>query len=378
MPSTDAPQRILIIRPSALGDVCRSVPVLASLKRRWPDARVDWLVQDTFAPAIENHPDLGRAVLFPRARFGKWYSPATGAAVLAWLSALRRERYDLVIDCQGLARSGFFAWATGARRRIGYANAEELGWLGLTERIAVPRGSHTVDRMLRLAGAATGESGRAEPDMRLSVADSEREAVAGDPRLRGKRFAVIAPTSRWAGKLWPAARFAEVAHWIMGDGSEGSARVEAVVVVGAASERSQCGPLLELAARDTRVVDLVGQTSIARLMAVIEASSLVVGNDSASLHMAVGFNRPLVGLFGPTDVSRVGPYGRGHQVVRVLRPGDKLDHKDERNGREMMERITVGMVIDKVAEVVRAWEGGVAARPHRPLEQPVGSAQGTD
>ena len=151
------PERILIIRPSALGDVCRTVPVLVSLKRRWPRARVDWVVQDSFTAAIDCHPDLGRIVPFPRAQFDPWWrSPTAFAALMRWMGSLRRERYDLVLDCQGLLRSGIFARVTGAVRRIGYANAEELGWIGLNERVDAPMTEHTVDRMLRLAGEATG------------------------------------------------------------------------------------------------------------------------------------------------------------------------------------------------------------------------------
>lgn len=337
------PERILIIRPSALGDVCRTVPVLVSLKRRWPRARVDWVVQDSFAAAVEHHPDLGRVVPFPRAEFDPWWrSPTAFASLMRWMGGLRRERYDVVLDCQGLLRSGIFAGATGAARRIGYANAEEMGWIGLNERIDAPRSEHTVDRMLRLASAATGIE--AIRDMRLYSSTSEREAVAADARLGGggKRYAVIAPTSRWPGKLWPAERYAEVAKWLLDEG-----QFEAVAIVGAKSERGQIGPLLELARRDARVVDLVGATSIPRLMAVIEAASLVVANDSAAVHMAVGFDRPIVAIYGPTDVSRVGPYGRTESVLQVVREGDVFDHKDEARGREMMGRVSVGMVVER-------------------------------
>jgi len=350
------PERILIIRPSALGDVCRTVPVLASLKRRWPRARVDWVVQDSFAAAIENHPDLGRIVPFPRAEFDPWWrSPTAFAALMRWMGGLRRERYDVVLDCQGLLRSGIFARATGAARRIGYANAEEMGWIGLNERIDAPRSEHTVDRMLRLARAATGVNGGAPThDLRLYSAAIEREAVAADTRLGGRRYAVIAPTSRWPGKLWPAERYAEVAKWLLSEREGGAARFDAVVIVGAKSERVQIGPLLELASRDSRVVDLVGATSIARLMAVIEASSLVIANDSAAVHMAVGFDRPIVAIYGPTDVSRVGPYGRAKSVLQVVREGDVFDHKDEVRGKEMMGRVSVAAVVEKC----RMWNVG--------------------
>jgi ADP-heptose:LPS heptosyltransferase len=80
-------------------------------------------------------------------------------------------------------------------------------------------------------------------------------------------------------------------------------------------------------------------------MAVVEGSRLVVANDSAALHMAVGFGRPIVGLYGPTRLDLVGPYGRAAEVIQHVGPGDRLDHKDEGTGRALMERIAVEEVI---------------------------------
>jgi ADP-heptose:LPS heptosyltransferase len=99
------PSRILIIRPSALGDVCRTVPVLASLRRAWPQARIDWLVQDTFMDAIWYHPALTAAVPFPRAGLSADVKRLRLGRVLGWMGrTLREPGYDLVLDCQGLGR----------------------------------------------------------------------------------------------------------------------------------------------------------------------------------------------------------------------------------------------------------------------------------
>lgn len=336
------PQRILIIRPSALGDVCRSVPVLASLRAAYPNASIDWLVQDTFREAIASHPALNTAIPFPRREFGAWWRPGVIGAFRMWLRSLAAARYDLVLDCQGLARSGLFAWAARAPRRVGYADARELGWLGLTTRVRVPSSFHAVDRMLALVEGAGVEAVR---DMRLFAPPADREAVAHEA-LGTMRYAVIAPTSRWAGKQWPADRFAAVARELLSGRS-----VEAVVVVGSKTEREQIGPVLELAAADRRVIDLVGSTSIGRLMAVIERAALVVANDSAALHMAVGFDRPLVALYGPTRVDLVGPYGRADCVVQHVKPGERMDHKNAIAGRAMMERIQVEEVTALAARV---------------------------
>ena len=333
----EPPAKILLIRPSALGDVCRTVPVLASLKRAWPDAEIDWLVQDDFVDAIRAHPALRRAVPFPRRELGRALRRGRLREPLAWIRALRHERYNLVLDAQGLFRSGFLSRATGARRRVGHRAAREFAWLFYTDRERGSEGRHTVDRMLALLPVLGVEAGQ---DMQLVAPPEDRHAAASDARLAGK-YIVLAPTSRWPGKQWPADRYDSVAEHLLDSGA-----AQRIVIVGGPGEREQCLPLLDRASRDDRIIDLVGSTSIGRLMAVIERASLVVANDSAALHMAVGFDRPLVALFGPTRTDLVGPYRRDADVLQVIEPGDRFDHKDDARGLAMMERITTESVVE--------------------------------
>lgn len=350
------PERILIIRPSALGDVCRSVPVLVSLRRRYPNAVIDWLVQDSFVDAIRTHPDLDGVVPFARraVAIGRLWRPSAARRLMGLFGRLRDGRYDLVVDCQGLSRSGLFALVTGAPRRIGYRNAAELGWLALTDRVAAPVSWHTVDRMLALAEAVGAPAVR---DLRLYTpgeGETEAERLAGD-----QRFVVLAPTSRWEGKRWPADRFERLARVLLDRGE-----VERLVVVGGAGERDQCAGLIELARSDARVVDAVGSTSVAGLMGLIERAALVVANDSAALHLGVGFDRPIVGLYGPTDVSRVGPYGRERDVVRPADVPADVSHKDREAGRRIMERITFEEVeaacMERLRDSRRRADAGIA------------------
>lgn len=330
-------ERILLIRPSALGDVCRTVPVLATLRAAYPTARIDWLVQDSFAAAIEHHPALSRIIPFPRRAFARPFTPPALAAFFDWSSCLADGGYDLVVDAQGLARSALFASMTGARLRLGYANAQEGGALFYTRRVRVPRQRHTVDRMLSLV--SQGLDIPAIADMRLHADPAAQRQLEQDARLAPGTFVVLAPTSRWPAKRWPADRFAALAERLLADAAIAS-RAGSIALVGGPGERDQCLPLLALAARNPRLIDLVGATPIAQLMAIIQRASLVIANDSAALHMAVGFDRPAVALFGPTDVSRVGPYQRAADVIQLRHPGEPLDHKSA-TGASLMERIAV-------------------------------------
>jgi heptosyltransferase I len=330
----DSPRRILLIRPSALGDVARTVPVLVSLRRAYPAARIDWLVQASFADAVRAHPDLSGVV--PFARPGPGRGGATAFAAL--LRRLRAGSYDLVLDAQGLARSGLMAWATGAPRRIGHADAREGAWLAYTRRVPADPEMHTVDRMLTLARAAGAAPVSGPATMRLYTPPDCRGFTASHPALAGRPYAVLAPTSRWPAKQWPDDRFAALACRLRDRGL-------AVALVGAAGERSQVPACLDVSARDPGVANLIGATSVGQLMDLIEHAQLVVGNDSAALHIAVGFQRPLVGLYGPTRVHRVGPYRHHADVIQHVRACDTMRHKDP-SARALMERITLREVIE--------------------------------
>ncbi|MDX2116247.1 MAG: glycosyltransferase family 9 protein [Planctomycetota bacterium] len=323
--------------------MCRSVPVAVSVRAKWPGAEIDWLVQDSFAAAVEAHPAVSRVVRFPRSevRVGDWWMGRARRRLWSFLGSLRERRYDLVLDCQGLGRSGVFAWWTGAGRRVGFSSARELGWLGYTERHDAAASMHTVDRMLRLIELAGIEPVR---DMRLYTTEESRGRAA---ELAGEGgFIVVAPTSRWAGKRWPAERFVEVM-----EGLRREAPGVRAVIVGAEHEREQIGVLLERsAAWGGWAIDAVGRTPVGVLMALIERSRLVIANDSAALHMAVGFDRALIGLFGPTNVSLVGPYGRERDVIQEMHPGERNRHKNEAWGRAAMEAISSRRVLEAALE----------------------------
>ncbi len=337
LPALADPRKILLIRPSALGDVCRTVPVVAALRASYPQARIEWMVQQGFEDAVRNHPAVDAVVPFNRRALGRQILRGDLTETRVFLRSLRDAGYDTVIDAQGLARSAVFMWSTRAERRIGYRQAQEGAWLAANQRVDAPRDLHTVDRMLRLAAAAGADT--AHPDMRLATdPDAFSQVVLEYP----EPFAVIAPTSRWTSKRWPDDRYAKVARELLA-----RRRVERVIIVGAPGERDQCPACLALAAEHPRVTDRVGSTSVAVLMALIARAALVIANDSAAVHMAVGFNRPTIALYGPTDTARVGPYRREACVIQHREPGDRLDHKDDANAA-MMARITTDEVLARI------------------------------
>ncbi|MEM8494240.1 MAG: glycosyltransferase family 9 protein [Planctomycetota bacterium] len=308
MPSGD-PQRVLIVRPSALGDVARTVPAAVAIKRRWPKCDLSWVVNRPFAAAIEHHPAVDEVIPFDRDEPRR---------VWALMRALRRRRFDVVYDLQGLARSGLLAWSTRAKRRVGFADAREGGWLGCNVRHRVSRPADNdpgevwaLMKMLALLEADGLREARSldelAEDLRLAV-DPEQIAWADRWRtehgLTHGRTLVVAPTAQWGCKCWPADRFAEAAAALVTDASRGLDPT--VVAVGASHEAERVEAFRE-SLRTRGIESVWPQTNVAGLMAVLAGARLLLANDSAPLHLAVGLGVPTVSVFGPTDPALVGP-----------------------------------------------------------------------
>ena len=145
------PERIALIKPSALGDIMNCLPVLTALRQRFPQAQISWIVNRSFAPLLQNHPDLDEVIPFERNL--TWFRPITGLSALGrFIRQLRERRFDLAIDLQGLFRTGLIAYITGAKRRVGLASAREGASWFYTEVVDDTIGSpHAVDRCWTVA-----------------------------------------------------------------------------------------------------------------------------------------------------------------------------------------------------------------------------------
>lgn len=324
-----SPKRILIVRTSALGDVARTVPALVELRRTYPDATIDWLVKDSFVDVVRAHPALNQPVEFPRDHRKK---------LPQCVRDLRGAHYDLAVDLEGQFRS---AWITGksrAARRVGYANAREvkmITWWFYNQRAHVPEDMHTVDRMLALLHRTNVTQSDGDPDMRLYVPDEgnqwhQQHVVPNGP------YVTLAPTANHDCKCWPIESFIEIAKRLRAAGRR-------VVVLARPDERDKVQPL-------TDAVDVdMPTTTVAQLMAVIAGTDLIVCNDSAALHIAVGLDRPAVALFGPTDPALVGPYRRDADVItpQGIEPHQQQSYRREKDNR-LIARIAVETVWDRI------------------------------
>jgi lipopolysaccharide heptosyltransferase I len=306
-------RNILILKPSAIGDVVHALPVLAGLRRRFPAARIAWLVNPGCADVLDGHPALDEVILFERERFGRMTRSADAALGFArLLGELRRRRFDLALDLQGLFRSGFLAAASGARVRVGLSDAREFAGVFHTHRIdAGPPDAHAVDRLWRVAAALGCPGGPTD----FAVAPSPQARAGADRLLAeagippGAPFAVLVVGAMWATKLWSAEGFAAVARGLA------ARRGLPSVILGGAGDSVRAERVAALC--DGAAANLAGRTGLREAVAVLARATVVITNDTGPMHIAAALDRPLVGVFGPTSPERTGPFRRPASVVRA-------------------------------------------------------------
>lgn len=309
------PARILIVKPSSLGDVVHALPTVARIRRRFPAAHIAWLINENLTSLLSHCPLINELIPFPR---------HDAAKLPALLQRLRARRFDLVVDLQGLLRSGLFTAVTGAPRRIGLSDAREGSRLFYNEIVTVPR-CHAVDRYLRAATHLGCEPGPVEFPLGLPQSST----------LNPRPFIAVNPSARWPTKLWGETRFAELIRQLP---------PERVVLTGSADE----APMIERIAQGRR--SLAGKTDLFELAELYSQCAVVITNDTGPMHIAVAVGTPVVAIFGPTEPALTGPYGARHIVLRAGIPcspcfRDRCRHSPT---MECMAKVTVEQVLAAV------------------------------
>jgi len=275
------PRDILVIKPSSLGDVVHALPAVALVKKRWPEARLRWLINPEWAPLLEGNPDVREAVLFPR---GEFRGLAGMARIPAWAKTMRREqRADLALDFQGLLRSALIARLCCRGDIVGLSDARE-GARFLYHRTADVRGiAHAVDRYLALVTCLGIEI--SQPLEWPLPAGSPPEGFSFEAP-----FILLHPFSRGAGKSLSVADTLEFCH---------AMAPWPVILAGRTSEAvPQLG----------HVTDLLNRTTLPELIWLLRRAAFVVSVDSGPMHIAAALTPRLISLHTWSDPGKVGPY----------------------------------------------------------------------
>lgn len=339
--------KILILKPSSLGDVIQALPVLRLLKLHFRDAQIFWWIDSALAPLLEGDPDLAGIVRFERRR---WAAPVHWPEMLRSIRWMRRQQFDLVIDLQCLARSGAFAWLANGKFLVGLDEVRE-GARGYYD-IAVRRASfhtHAVDWYLSVLpplGVPVHRNFIWLPERPAVAAAVKRKwpaSFASTPHsaFRTPQLIALQPGARWQTKRWPVENFAGLVRLLSEKFPEAR-----FAVLGNADDK----PLGETISRATpeRCLNLCGETSLPEMIECLRFCDLMVTNDTGPMHAAAALGKPLVALFGPTEPRRTGPYGQLENVLRVDLPCSPClkSHCIWKNPNECLNAISPAMVFE--------------------------------
>jgi heptosyltransferase-1 len=293
--------KFLIIRLGSLGDVVHGIPAAAALRRRYPQAQIDWMVDPRYVELLDLVEPLDRRIPFdPR-------DLARGrAAAWATLRDLRRSGYDAVIDLQGLLKSAVLARLVSARRTIGFPRRhlrEPLARLFYSDMPDPGGAAHVIRKSLGLLTAV----GVDNMDVRfpLSIPRTPAAAQAAE-RIGSHEYAIVNPGAAWPNKRWPADRFGAVAAAIRAEFGLPS------LVLWGPGEQTLAEAVVAASHGGATVAP---QTSIADLVAIARGARVMVSGDTGPLHIAGAVGTPVVALFGPTFVERNGPWSPRDVVV---------------------------------------------------------------
>jgi heptosyltransferase-1 len=303
------PSRFLVVKFGSLGDIVHCLPSVAQLRKAFPDAEIDWLIEQKNKIVVELS---GLEVrLLPIDTYQWRNSPGIGSAKeiaeLVW--ALSTDGYDCTIDFQGLLKSAFFAYLSGAPVRIGWERdflKESVSRFFYTE-VVTPKRIHIIDQQMELL-RPLGIEPKWETEVRLNAGEPARRSVAR--KLGGLTdYIVINPGGNWPTKCWHPERYGELAARLVSDGFP-------VVATWGPGEQEMGRKLMRTAGKEIREV----QTSLEELVALCGPAKLFVGGDTGPMHFAAAVGAPIVAIFGPTSSDRNGPFRREDIVVERRLP----------------------------------------------------------
>ncbi len=283
-------RRLLILKPSSLGDIVHTLPALAALRARFPAAHLTWMVNPEWAPLLEGNPHLNDTIIFPRADFR---GPSGWLRFARWRRELKKQTLpDLILDFQGLLRTALVARAFRGVPVYGLSDAREGARFAQTRTIPVDPKAHAVERYLALAAAA-GATLAGPPVFTLPEGDRPSEEIPREP------FVVLHPFSRGRGKsLSPEAVTAfcrSIDH--------------PIVLVGRSEEKLPDLP--------PNVTNLLNKTSLTELLWLLRHAAFVVSVDSGPMHLAAAVTDRLLAIHTWSDPCQVGPYRPGAHVWKA-------------------------------------------------------------
>ncbi len=297
-------KKILIIRLSGLGDVVCSLPLLSALRRKFPEDHIAWLVSSKAKDVVSGHPYLDEVIVFEKNR--------GLSAVVPLVRKLRRAGFEMVIDPQSQTRSGIISLLSGAPVRIGFTPgvSKEPNSIFMNEKVLPgPGETHNVDRDLSFARHLGIDAGKKEFNIYIGEEDREyidnflkQSGIKDDEVLVGLSIAGSLPNRKWSNRNWAA----------LVDELSSLEKKRAIILWGP-GEEEKVKEIIESAGGAPLIAP---GTNLKQLAALLSCCKLVIANDSGPMHLAVAMGTPVIGLHGPSNIERTGPYGDMNIAIR--------------------------------------------------------------
>jgi 3-deoxy-D-manno-octulosonic-acid transferase/heptosyltransferase-1 len=314
------PRSILIVKLSAIGDVIQTLPMAEALRKQYPQARIDWVVEEDSSDILVGHPALNRVIISRRKSWQKLLFQGekfrgTLREIGRFIHELRGQDYDWVIDNHGVFKSGLLVFLSRGRRKIGFKAsagiAEEGNYLFTNERyrpLSIEK--HALERYLDLVYQIGVQASPASleflvpPESRKKAEDLLRENG-----FISRPLVVLHPMAKWETKQWPLEKFARLISGLTQRGAS-------VVVTGGRQDEESVREILGQVNSSSKVLNLAGKTGLRDLAGIFSLCDLVLTPDTGPMHLAAAVKAPLIALFGPTAPWRTGPFGNNHVILR--------------------------------------------------------------
>jgi lipopolysaccharide heptosyltransferase II len=304
----NVPQRILVIKLRAIGDVVMATPVLDNLRHAFPCSTIDFLTETFCAPIVKRHPAINEAIEVDKKHLRELSFARRLAANFAVLKKLRKKRYDLVFDLFGNPRTAIMTLATGAPQRVGFRFRGRRHAYNI---VVEPRGNlvHEVEfnlDALRALGIPVITKNLAVP--LEATAESTAETFYKENNLRGRIIVGLNGSGGWYTKRWPLDRFAALGDKIAEELGA------AILLIWGPGEYEDAR---SIAAKMRHKALLIPESDLILLSSLLRRLTVLVSNDSGPLHIAAAVGTPVAGIYGPTRPDLQGPWGEGHQIVHL-------------------------------------------------------------
>ena len=344
--ATELPQRILLVRFGAMGDIVHSLPAAAALRKQLPSAQIDWVVEERWRPLLEPSEShfLDRVFAIDTFEIRKHpLSRASLGKVQTLIRELRERKYEVAIDLQGAIKSALICKLSGAPKIVGFSSPwlrEQAAGFVYTNR-AKSNATHIVDANMNLVSTLYGHRLSTTPRGTAEFPIPQGEPESLPKEIPTNTFAVLNPGAGWPNKQWPPESLSKLCDSLLSKYGMPSVL--------------NCGPQEYVLGEHVRNGCQLGKPMIftgnlPALIALLRKASLMVGPDTGTVHLAAALGIPTVGIYGPTDPARNGPYGP--RAISLRAANSQTTHRRRTAPDGSMEAISPAMVLEAVAALL--------------------------